>query len=179
MKKSVTIVILSVFMIIFVGFVKTNVYDDSINAHIKVTFLYNFTKYIEWPEEYKQGNFVIGVIGNTPVFPELLIMQKTKKNGNQSFVINKYSSVDAIEKCHILFVSEDQSGKLSEAVIKIKGKSTLLVTEKDGLIYKGAAINFVINNNKQGFELNKANIKSRGLNMSTSLTAFAFKVIDK
>jgi len=180
MKRSVTIVILLAFVLVCAGFINTKVKDDdNVNAHIKVTFLYNFTKYIEWPAAYKQGSFVIGVIGNTPVFPELLKMQRSKKKGNQSFVINKYSSVDAMGKCHMLYVSRAESSQLGAAVNKLKGRSTLIVTEKPGLIDKGAGINFVVANNKQGFELNKANIKGRGLSLSTSLTAFAVKVVDK
>ena len=180
MKRSVTIIMLLVFVLALSGFINTKVVDsDTINAHIKVTFLYNFTKYIEWPASYKQGSFVIGVLGNSPVFPELLKMQKTKKKGNQSFVINKYSSIDAIGKCHMLFVSKNESSQLGAVVKKLKGRSTLIVTEKAGLIDKGSAITFVIANNKQVFELNKAPFKHNGLSLSTSLTAFAVKVIDK
>ena len=28
------------------------------NAKMKALYVYNFTKYIDWPEQYKQGNLI-------------------------------------------------------------------------------------------------------------------------
>ena len=36
---------------------------EEANAKIKAIYIYNFTKYIEWPDSYKEGSFVIGFIG--------------------------------------------------------------------------------------------------------------------
>lgn len=55
---------------IFVAFVllwvsMLEVCAQDVNSKIKAIFIYNFTKYIEWPENQKQGDFVIGVLGNS------------------------------------------------------------------------------------------------------------------
>jgi len=151
--------------------------DDNTNAHIKATFIYNFTKYIEWPAASKKGNFIIGVLGNTPLFSELINMKQTTTRGNQPFEISKFSSVGAITQCHMLFIAKVKSGEIANVIAKMKGKNTLIISEKDGLIQKGSGINFVVKNNKQGFELNKGSIKSQGLSVSSNLIAFATLVI--
>ncbi|MFH1320992.1 MAG: YfiR family protein [Bacteroidota bacterium] len=164
-------------MMIFSSFSNIKFDDVNTNAKVKVMFIYNFTKYIEWPAEYKKGDFVIGMLGTSSLYPELQKMKLNKKRGNQSFEIIKYSSVDAIEKCHILFIAKESSDLLNSSANILNGKCTLIVTEKPGLIDKGTAINFVITNNKQGFELNRDIVKDHGLSLSASLVAFAVKVI--
>ncbi len=147
-------------------------------SKIKVMFLYNFTKYIEWPQEYKQGEFVIGILGGGAdnLKKELEKLALTKKAGIQNIVIKTYSSVSEIEKCHLLFIPEAKSGLLDDATAKCKKTSTLIVTEKEGLTKKGSAINFVVKDNKQNFELNKGNIERYNLNVSSSLLSLAIQV---
>ena len=163
-------------MLLFSGFNPAQ-NSEEINAHIKATFIYNFTRYIEWPAESKKGNFVIGIFGTTPLFAELNKMKQKTTRGNQPFEIKTYSSVSVIGNCHIIFISKEKSGEIPEVVKMLKDKNTLIISEKDGLIEKGADINFVIFNNKQGFEINRTNISDHGLSMASSLTSFATKVI--
>ena len=73
---------------------------------------------------------------------------------------------------HIIHTG-NQNGLLAEAVKKIHGKSTLLITEAEGDAKKGAAINFVAKDNKQAFELNKAIAEKCGLVVSSGLKALA------
>lgn len=146
------------------------------NAKYKAMFIYNFTKYFEWPQNYKDGNFIIGVLGNTPLLSELNKMASIKKVGNQPFEIKIFESSGAISNCHILIVAPDVTTPLSEIVAKIKKYSTLLITEKQGFAKQGAAINFVVQNNKPAFELNKANAEKQNLKVSANLLSLAILV---
>jgi len=136
----------------------------------------NFTKLIEWPASYREGNFVVGVVGNSPLYTELTKMAKTKKVSNQSLEIRRFGNVDDIAKCHILFVSENKSEDLSSVVSKVKPNSTLIITAKQGLVEKGSGINFIVKNNRQKFELNKKNVEKYKLKVSSNLEALAFSV---
>jgi len=149
---------------------------DDTNAKIKSTYLYNFTKYIEWPSKTKQGNFIIGVLGSSNLASELNIMAATKKVGEQDLEIKIFNGLDALSKCHILYISADMASNFQAIVNKIKGQSTLLITEKPGLAKQGSAINFVVQNNKQLFELNKANAEKHELTVSSKLEQLALKV---
>ncbi|NQX98509.1 MAG: YfiR family protein, partial [Flavobacteriales bacterium] len=57
------------------------------NSKMKAIFIMNFTKLIEWPASYQKGNFVVGVVGNSPLYAELIKMARTKKVANQSLEI--------------------------------------------------------------------------------------------
>lgn len=172
MKKLVSIFI--VFFCLTSGFKLGTTIDT--NAKIKAVFIYNFTKYIEWPQSYKEGEFTIGIIGETSLYSELIKMTETKKVANQTLEVKKFESPSDVTKCHILYVCKDESGNITDIIKKLKNNSTLLVTEDNGLMEKGSGINFIIKDNRQKFELNKGNVEKYKLKVSSNLEALAFTV---
>jgi len=172
-----TLLLVIAFLCISSGFSFQQPVRDDTNARMKAAFLYNFTKYIEWPEAYREGNFVIAVYGSSPsLLTELRNMTSTKSLGSQKFEIKSVSSLEAVGKSHILFIPQETSYTINEVTGKLKGKSTLLVTEKSGMAKLGAAINFVVIENKQKFELNKSNAEKYNLKVSSNLLSLAIPV---
>lgn len=173
MNKYVKLLVVSCWLLAISSANVYGQYEQAI-AHTKVNYIYNFTKLIEWPPEYKKGDFVIGVMNASPVLlSELNKLVAQKVSGTQKFVIKNFKSVSEINKCNILFVPESSNNLLAEIVKKLTGSSTLLITEVEGDARKGAAINFIWKDNKQAFELNKLNAEKNHLNVSSSLVAYA------
>ena len=155
---------------------KTDQAEES-SAKIKAIYIYNFTKYIEWPQSYKVGNFVIGVIGsNTTILNELSKMANSKKVGNQKLEIRNINSCSPKDQFNIIYLLPDNSSQLSDILKNIKGKSTLIVTDKTGLAKKGAAINFFIEGNKQKIELNRNNLETHKLKVASTLVEMALVI---
>jgi hypothetical protein len=136
-------------------------------------FIYNFARLIDWPIEYKTGDFIIGIYGNSEVERELGVFTTGKKAGVQTIKIEQYKSLDEIGKCHILFISYGKSRDIEEIINKIGTAPTLIIGEKRGLVEDGAAINFVIVANKLKFELSVANASRNQLKVSNSLQQMA------
>jgi len=147
------------------------------NAKIKAVFIYNFTKYIEWPSDHKGGDFTIAILGdNKALFEELNKMSQIKKIANQSFSIVRYKAISQVNVPHILYIPSDSTEELAKAVEKLRGKSTLIVTEKPGMARRGAGINFVIVGDRQKFELNKSNVEKHNLKVASTLENLAVLV---
>jgi hypothetical protein len=136
-------------------------------------FMYNFTRLIEWPAEYKSGDFIIGVIGSSEVFNELKNYTNSKMVGSQSIKIVKFNSVDEIVKCQILFIGYGKTKDIPAIVTKLNGNSTLLVSENRSAVEKGAAINFVVVEDKLKFELKSSNASKLGLKIHSNLENMA------
>jgi hypothetical protein len=148
------------------------------NAKVKAVFLYNFTKYFEWPDKMKSGNFIIQIIGsNSNLNQELNKMASSKQVGNQKLEIKTSTNIDASTQPHIIFLLSEASDMLKEISSKYKGKGCLVVTEKNGLAKAGSAINFVVMDNKQKFEYNKNSAIKSGLKTGDGLNSLAI-VID-
>mgnify|MGYP001799560797 CR=1 FL=1 len=65
-------------------------------------FMYNFTKYIQWPASYQSGEFIIGVLGTSPITEHLTNMAKVKSAGAQQFEIRIFSDASEVagRTCH-------------------------------------------------------------------------------
>lgn len=143
---------------------------------IHSVFIYNFTKYIQWPSSDQTGDFVIGVLGDSPIVASLEKLASERKIGTRTMVVKKFSSVDQISNCHMLFIPERSSDNLEAALAKIGSNSTLVMTERRGLGSKGSSINFITVDGKQKFELNKSATEKAQLKVSTELTSLAIVI---
>ncbi|MBI2967179.1 MAG: YfiR family protein [Bacteroidetes bacterium] len=143
----------------------------------KARYIFNFTKYIEWPANLRKGNFVIGVIGSPDLFRELIKISETKQIGNQPLEVKTFSSVESITYCHILYVVTDKVDIITAIQNKINSENTLLITDREGMIKLGAGINFVVINNKLEFELNRTGIQKVGLSVGSGLALLAVTVL--
>jgi predicted transcriptional regulator len=172
MKKA-TLGFLTVFISIFF---LTNLKAQTPDYRFHSVFIYNFTKYIQWPAENQSGDFVIGVVGNSPISSELERMAAHRTVGTQKIVIKKFKSATEVTNCHILFVPNTNIDAFASIQEKLKGKHTLIITEKDGMAHKGSGINFVQQDNKWKFELNEAATHNAGLKVSKELSKLAISV---
>ena len=147
------------------------------NAKINAVFLYNFTRYFEWPSAKKTGNFIIHVVGkNEALMKELTKMAESKTVGNQKMEVVNTPEFDAKAKPHMLFLLPDVSKSLADATLKLKGKGALIIAENAGAAKSGAAINFVIVDSKQKFEYSKNSAVKAGLKTSEDFKALAIAV---
>jgi hypothetical protein len=132
-------------------------------------FIYNFSRLIEWPANYRTGNFIIGILGTSDVATELEAYTKGKKVGTQNIEIIRYKTPSEIQNCHILFIPFARTKQVLEVIAAMSGKSTLIITEKSGALDDGAAINFVIMQDKLKFELKAENANKYGIKFSAKL----------
>jgi hypothetical protein len=139
------------------------------NEKFKALFMYNFTKNIEWPASTKQGNFIIGVLGGSPIVKELETIAAKMKVDNLAIVIKTFSSVEEISNCNILFLPSSKSSNLASAITKTSGKHVLIIADKAGLAAQGAGISYFMDGDKIKYEINPKNIEKNGLKVSGSL----------
>src|SRR4051812_41203965 len=132
---------------IIIIFLFLSIYASAQNINYKLAslYVYNFTKYIDWPVKDKTDFFVIGVYGETPAFDEFKKMATTKKEvSGQKIVVEKLSVIKELEGCEIIYIPASQSAKIKEIKETLKGHSILIITEKPGMAHKGAGINLFL-----------------------------------
>ena len=156
-------------------FVNTDAQDY--NTVLKVKYLKSFTKYLEWPATYKTGDFIVGVLDGKKYADALQLKLKDRMIGSQAYKVINFSDASAVGKCHLLYIPSDKSSNLKAAVSKLKKYSTLVVSDKPGLITQGSSINLIMNGPKQVFEINKQTLTKCSLKVSAQLEQMAVKVI--
>lgn len=167
------ITVASIAMVMLFSFRLANNEDE---PTMKALFIYNFTKHIEWPKGKINGKFVIGVLGNSPVFDKLNVIMKERKVKDYPVEIRKISSIDKIESFDILFVSKGESDHIREIDSNADSYGVLIVTEERDMAKKGACINIIRQDERMKFEINDTEIKKEGLKISTQLYELAVVV---
>src|SRR5688572_2740068 len=76
-------------------------------------FIFSFTRYVQWPEAYNQGDFEILVLGDSPLIDQLKLLAQSKKVGDRPIKVVKINSVAEIRKCNMLFVPVDKSAMIN------------------------------------------------------------------
>lgn len=169
--KKVNVVLIGFFMMV-IAFQTANAQKEKYHS----IFIYNFSKYVKWPNAQNDGDFVIGVYGSSAIVDDLKVMATSKKVNGQNIRIEEFKSMEDVGSCHILYVAASESNKINQIVGITKGSPVLIVTDEPGLAQKGSVINFVEVGGKIKFELNQQTAESRGLKVSSSLTTLAIMV---
>lgn len=173
--KTIRLLCLSAVMALFAHYTQAQGGDYKFHN----IFIYNFTKYIVWPSDYQQGDFVIGVLGASPLTNQLKYWAGKKKvRGVQPIVVKQYNSPNDLrnEKVHMIFIPYSKSGYLKYVQEAVAGKPTLIITEKNGLALQGSMINFVVRNGRWTFEINEEATEQAGLKVSSQLLRVAIRV---
>ena len=143
---------------------------------IHAAMLFNFIKYIQWPDESAGGEFVVGVMGEDNVYNTLKQWYDGKPKGTKKYSIRKLSSTADAAGCQVVYVGKAKSKELEGIIGSISGKSVLTVTDGNGLAQKGSCINFKIIDGKLKFELNQASVSGSNLKVSGQLSSMAILI---
>jgi hypothetical protein len=143
---------------------------------IHAAMLYNFIKYVQWPNETEPGDFIVGVIGEEKVFTTLKGWYDGKPKGTKKYVIKLLSSAAEAADCQVVYVGKSKSRDFDTIKTSIAGKSVLTITDANGLGHKGSCINFKVIDGKLKFEFNQAVVTSANLKVSSQLTSMAIMI---
>ncbi len=150
--------------------------DQKDNYRVYAGLLYHFTKYVEWPTNKQAGDFVIGVYGDREMLEATQMLMKNRSVSNQKITVKRITNDEDFAKCHIIFVERSFSHKFRNIYSHVKTGNVLLITEGYDLAKKGAGINFVIQDDRLKFEMNKTAIEGAGLKVSNELLKLSILV---
>jgi len=143
---------------------------------LKAVFLFNFTKYVEWPATAfsdAQAPFVIGVLGDDPFGSVLDETVRGEKVNGRVLIIRHYSSKEEIKDCQILFISASEAGQLEQITATLKGRSVLTVGDFDKFTDRGGMIGLTMEKNKIHLKINLETAKAANLTISSNLLRVA------
>jgi hypothetical protein len=144
---------------------------------IKAVFLYNFTKFIRWPDnsvpDYNQDGLRLCVVGDNP-FGNILAQLAEKVSAKGKKLTLKQPSISMeMGSCHVLFVSSSEKKHLARILETVKNSPVLVVGDTPGFVEMGVGVNFYIQDNKIRFKANKEAIERSGLKVSSELLGLA------
>ena len=139
---------------------------------VKSVFLFYFTQFVSWPQgAFADANtpFVIGILGDDPFGANLENAVQGEKSDGRPIQIRRFSRIEDVNLCHILYVSRSQGGELGHVLWALNKRSILTVSDIDGFSRAGGMIRFFTENNKVRLRINVDAAKAAGLVVSSKL----------
>ena len=153
---------------------------DFTDYQVKAGYLYNFTKFTDWPSNAfaaADSPIIIGIVGDDPFGKILDDLVKGEIVHGHPLVIKRLNSNDNLQSCHVLFICRNEKEQLPALLQKLKGSHVLTVGEDNRFLDKGGMINFVLVQEKVKLEVNAAVAEEAGLQISSKLLKLAVRVV--
>lgn len=153
--------------------------NDFPEAKIKAALIFNFMRFIDWPEE-SDVTGVICVVGPKHEYRqalEFLTTQQLKKTSITLQEIQNGNGADLLGTCQIVFITNSATQKQKKDLIASESRPFLIVGEDVNFTEYGAMINLTKQNQKVGFEVNLMNAKHANFRISSKVLRLADRVI--
>jgi len=145
-------------------------------SDLKAAFLYNFTKFIEWPAEAFSNDgapVAVGVYGDEEFTQNLRSLLADKKAHNRTFIVKRLTNPQDAKTCQILFFRESETRKMGAVYDSIKRLPILTVGESDDFLDQGGMFNLLFEDKQLRFEANTAVAENAKLTISSKLLRLA------
>ncbi|MBP6731628.1 MAG: YfiR family protein [Chitinophagales bacterium] len=168
-KRAISLLV----MFLLLGAFTPPLVEGTDEYNLKAAFVYRFTNYIEWDTNLATDEFVIGVVGNSPITTSLNAIAKSQLAKGKKIVVRQFDSPAEIGRCHILFIPQKTPFSLFDIMAKVPARGMLTISEKPGYASLGTGINFILVDDKLKFEINTKALYSSGLTASSQLLKLA------
>jgi hypothetical protein len=148
---------------------------------VKAAFLYNFAKFVEWPDgtfANSTSALTVCVLGKDPFGKVLDDAILGKRIAEHPAILARAKRIQDLPECQIIFVSASDSPQLPEILRELHGRKALVVGETENFAGSGGAIQFVLEANRVRFAINTDAADRAGLKVSSKLLALATIVHD-
>ena len=139
---------------------------------MKAVYLYNFAQFIEWPEKtFTQSDdpIILGILGKDPFGNFLEETVKDEVVNGHPIVVQRYSSVNEIKACHILFIHPSVNSRMDNILKGLTGRNILTVSDANNFTKLGGMVRFVKDANKIKLHVKLNKVKDEGISISSKL----------
>jgi len=149
---------------------------------VKAAYLFNFLKFVEWPDDPAadpHAKWVIGFIGGTPISEELARLVEGKNVLGRELQVKKFEAADNLRACNILFIGETEKKHIPVILGELRGSSVLTVADIDDFIGSGGMVQFVVENARVRVAIDVGATGRARLKVSSKLLALARSVTER
>ena len=143
-------------------------------ARLKAAFIYNFTKYVTWPQDIEQagGDLRVCVLGASGYFAELDQLEGREVRAFR-LVIERIIPSDSINTCHVAYLSGLDDHKF---LAKTGNLPILTISDRKDFVSDGGMIGLVTEGRRIRFDINLGRARDTQLQISSRLLQLARKV---
>jgi hypothetical protein len=149
--------------------------QEATENDVKAAFIYNFTKFVEWPDSPAQATQPVRVcVLADEEFNRSLdrILENETILGRRLVRAAPTSAQDA-RTCAILYISRGNAQRGAKLLSAVRDHPVLTVGESPRFLQEGGAIEFVLDHNRVRFDVSTTAMERAGLKVSSKLLRVA------
>jgi len=153
--------------------------DEFPEYQLKAAFLFNFARFVQWPDKAfssADSPLVIGVLGEDPFGQPLRDIVENKSVSGRKLAIKYLKANDSLAGCHLLFISRSEKDRAGTVLAQLAGQNTLTVADFDGFARMGGMMNLFVSEKNVQFEINVEATERAQLKVSSKLGALGIVV---
>ena len=146
--------------------------DAPTENQVQAVFLYNFSRFVEWPPQAfaaPSDPFVIGIVGTDPFGARLDEAVHNEQINGHVLTVRRFRSISKLDNCQILFIDRSEFARLEQILSALDHHSTLTVSQADGAAQRGVMIQFATENSRIRLRINVDSARAAGLTISSKL----------
>ena len=174
------------FFLLFIACVILNAVPTSVQADadtraaykIKAAYLYNFIKFVDWPEgtfSAKTAPVTIGILGTSPFGPEIGQLE-TKTVQDHPIRLRYGQTAEELSGCQLIYIAPSAWPQLEQTMARLPQKGVLTVSGAPSFNQQGGVVRFVERDNRVRFAINLQAAQAAGLRISSRLLQLAIEV---
>jgi hypothetical protein len=147
---------------------------------LKAAFLYNFTKFVEWPANSFASNdspLRLCVLGENPFGSGLSQMAEGKVVGGHPVQVAVLENGRHAPDCQVLFISSSELTPVRAILHELRGRPVLTVADTKSFAEEGGMIGLLIEGQRMRFEVNLRAATEAHLKISSKLLSLAKAVL--
>jgi YfiR/HmsC-like len=146
---------------------------DDAEARLKVAFLFNFAKFVTWPEpEFSAQPTITICISGESALGDALNGLKGKTAQGRDVVVKRDVKLEQLPFCHIAFIGGSEKDHIAK-ILSGAGKGVLTVSDIPAFVDAGGVIGLSVSDNKVGFDVNLEAAQQADLKISAQLLKVA------
>ncbi|OPY14564.1 MAG: hypothetical protein A4E66_00367 [Syntrophus sp. PtaB.Bin001] len=141
---------------------------------VKSAFVYNFFKFVSWPQEAlpnQEAELTLCVMGSDPLGNTLESLNGKEVKGRK-LKVKKIRKKEEADSCQALYICRSEQARAEKILKGIKGP-VLTIGDMKQFASSGGVINLVIVNKRVSFEINTDAAAQAGIQISSQLLKLA------
>ena len=154
--------------------------QSRLEADVKATFLYHFSRYVDWPSaapgSQKDSPFRVCVLAESAFERSVAAVLKDETLHGRRVIWSVPATPDAARSCQILYIDENESERV-RFVTALRTLPVLTVSDAPDFLAEGGHIALVRDDKRIRFDISLPAATQSGLALRSQLLRVARKVI--
>jgi hypothetical protein len=143
-------------------------------AQVKAAFVYNFLKFVDWPEGAARRSddpLVVAIIGEGPTADAVAAFLATKHVGDRPVIVRHLAWDQPLAGIQAAFVSEGDAKRLRRVLDAAAAAAVLSIGESNAFASRGGVIGLLVEERKVRFDIDTDAAEAAHLRISSKLLA--------